>query len=240
MSWLDCDTKNEQGKIVVICLKCVICTKYKEVLKTWRHFSNNCIDGAKTMKTSNIRDHASSNQHNHAMAAFNHRLYSKKALEMHYKTLLLRHVRLSLSTKRKKYWKLLLLSMLWARYFSASLEETEISAMAGRKKKNIGHLPKKYEAKIQSTGKYRRGRPRKQRLKSYQWKLTTRKVCHQRLLKPMMSIHHHHLIFYPAYVNHLFFYHLHPGQYSVLRVMSKYVSYRIVMIRLAQLLRGQG
>lgn len=68
---LDCDTKNEQGKIVVACLKCVVCTKYKEVLKNRRNFSNNWIDGAKTMKTSSIRDHALSDQHIHAMALLN-------------------------------------------------------------------------------------------------------------------------------------------------------------------------
>ena len=33
--------------------------------------------------------------------------------------------------------------------------------MAGRKRKNVGRLPKSYEKKIQSTGKYKRGRPSK-------------------------------------------------------------------------------
>ena len=70
MSWLDCDTRKEQGKVVVTCLKCVVCTKHKEAIKNRRNFNSKWIDGAVTMKTSNIQDHALSDQYIHTMVSF--------------------------------------------------------------------------------------------------------------------------------------------------------------------------
>ena len=54
VSWLDCEKKTEHGKVIVTCLKCVVCTKHKESIKNRRNFNSKWIDGAATMKTSNI------------------------------------------------------------------------------------------------------------------------------------------------------------------------------------------
>ena len=68
ISWLDCEKKTKHGKVIVTCLKCVVCTKHKESIKNRRNFNSKWIDGAATMKTSNIRDHALSDQHTHAFS----------------------------------------------------------------------------------------------------------------------------------------------------------------------------
>ena len=42
--------KTEHGKVIVTCLKCVVCTKHKESIKNRRNFNSKWIDGAATMK----------------------------------------------------------------------------------------------------------------------------------------------------------------------------------------------
>ena len=68
VSWLECETETVGGKRTVCCLKCTVCMKFKDVLRHRRNFNECWVTGANTLKTSNIRDHAQSEQHAHAMA----------------------------------------------------------------------------------------------------------------------------------------------------------------------------
>ena len=67
ISWLDCDTRLIEGKRVVTKLKCRICAKHKARISGRKHFSPKWIEGAESIRTSNIRDHANADQHIHAM-----------------------------------------------------------------------------------------------------------------------------------------------------------------------------
>ena len=67
MSWLDCETEVCAGVKYVTKLKCRICTKFQERIIGKRNFSQKWIDGADSVRTTNIRDHAKSEQHCHAM-----------------------------------------------------------------------------------------------------------------------------------------------------------------------------
>ena len=67
LSWLDCDMRVSDGKKVVMKLKCKICNKFKSRICGRKHFSEKWILGADSIKTSNIRDHAKSDQHITAM-----------------------------------------------------------------------------------------------------------------------------------------------------------------------------
>jgi len=53
--------------MVVTRLKCKVCTKHKARISGRKHFSNKWIEGAESVRTSNIRDHANADQHIHAM-----------------------------------------------------------------------------------------------------------------------------------------------------------------------------
>ena len=66
--WLNCESSVEAGTKVVRKLKCAVCTKFRSSILHKRNFSDNWISGANSVRTSNIRDHASSEQHIHAMA----------------------------------------------------------------------------------------------------------------------------------------------------------------------------
>lgn len=68
VSWLECDTETKSGMQIVTCLKHTICTKFKDVLRHQRNFNKCWLTEANTMKTSNLRDHAQSEQHIYAMA----------------------------------------------------------------------------------------------------------------------------------------------------------------------------
>ena len=68
ITWLDCETVVEGGTKVVKKLKCKVCTKFRSQILCKRNFSDQWISGADFVRISNIRDHASSEQHNHAMA----------------------------------------------------------------------------------------------------------------------------------------------------------------------------
>ena len=52
-----------KGEKVVTKLKCKGCTKHK----LRKHFSNKWIEGAGSIRTSNIRDHINADQHVHVM-----------------------------------------------------------------------------------------------------------------------------------------------------------------------------
>ena len=67
LSWLDCDTRLIEEKKVVTTLKCKVCAKHKLRVNGRKHFSTKWTEGADSMKTSNIRDHANADQYIHAM-----------------------------------------------------------------------------------------------------------------------------------------------------------------------------
>jgi len=60
ITWLDCDTCLIDGKRVVTKLKCKVCNKLKSKIIEKKHFSDKWIEGADSLRTGNIRDHADS------------------------------------------------------------------------------------------------------------------------------------------------------------------------------------
>ena len=64
ITWLDCVTS---GKKEVVALRCTVCYRFKERIQSSRNFSDKWIVGADSLRTSNIRDHAKTNQHYLAM-----------------------------------------------------------------------------------------------------------------------------------------------------------------------------
>ena len=67
VSWLDCETSVEAGSRVVTELKCRVCAKFRSKIIGKKNFSDKWIDGAESLRTINVVDHAKSNQHTHAM-----------------------------------------------------------------------------------------------------------------------------------------------------------------------------
>ena len=67
MSWMTCETVTEGRQKVISKLKCKVCDKHKSKLNGRKHFSDRWIVGAESLKTNNIRDHASCEQHQEAM-----------------------------------------------------------------------------------------------------------------------------------------------------------------------------
>lgn len=68
MAWLDCDSSSNKGsKKTVERLKCKVCVMYKAKLASSKYFSDKWIVGAGSVRTSNVRDHARSEQHIQAM-----------------------------------------------------------------------------------------------------------------------------------------------------------------------------
>ena len=67
LTWLDSDTFWENGEKFVDKLKCKVCRKYQERIISKRNFSRNWIEGANSVRTTNVVDHAKSEQHHHAM-----------------------------------------------------------------------------------------------------------------------------------------------------------------------------
>ena len=67
VTWLECDTEVSGKKKIVTKLRCGVCAQFKERIATRRNFSEKCLLGAESVRTSNIRDHAKADQHTHAM-----------------------------------------------------------------------------------------------------------------------------------------------------------------------------
>ena len=67
ISWLDCDVRNERVKKVVTKLKCKACIRFESKIVGRRNYSNKWIVGADSVRTSNIKDHARTDQHSHAI-----------------------------------------------------------------------------------------------------------------------------------------------------------------------------
>ena len=68
ISWLDCDVTGKEAKRIVDRLKCKVCLKYKSRIESRRNYSDKWLVGAESIRTSNIRDHARSDQHLYAMS----------------------------------------------------------------------------------------------------------------------------------------------------------------------------
>ena len=69
LSWLHCDPDNEDKSLVSL-LWCALCRKYQAKIAGHKNFSQSWIDGSCNHKTSNITDHAKSEQHKSAMKLF--------------------------------------------------------------------------------------------------------------------------------------------------------------------------
>ena len=68
VTWLGCETEMAGGKRYVTRLNCTICAKYKlRIMGRW-NYSDRWIAGVDSLRTSYIRDHAHSDQHEHAMS----------------------------------------------------------------------------------------------------------------------------------------------------------------------------
>ena len=66
--WLACKTEMAGGKRWVKRLNCTLCKKYKEWISGRRNYSERWISGAGSLPTSNIKDHAHSDQHQHVIS----------------------------------------------------------------------------------------------------------------------------------------------------------------------------
>ena len=80
MTWLDCETETEAGTKVVTTLKCRLCSKYRDRIVGRKNFSDKWITGADSVRTTNVRDHAKSDQHAHAMNLHRRELARSKGL----------------------------------------------------------------------------------------------------------------------------------------------------------------
>ena len=80
MTWLGCETENEAGVKVVTSLKCRMCSKYKANIMGRKNFNEKWIAGADSVKTTNLRDHAKSDQHGHAINLHRRDLARSKGL----------------------------------------------------------------------------------------------------------------------------------------------------------------
>ena len=67
LSWLHCDVGKEDKTIVEV-LWCEACRKHEERITGMKNFSRVWITGSSNQKTSNVVDHATSEQHRVAMA----------------------------------------------------------------------------------------------------------------------------------------------------------------------------
>ena len=79
MSWLCC-SMDRLDKSLVCTLWCEVCHKYEKRIKSKKNFSRAWIGGSYNQKTSNVMDHASSEQHKVAMAIL-HREQAKNVKE---------------------------------------------------------------------------------------------------------------------------------------------------------------
>ena len=71
MTWLECEaTTNSAGKRVIDTLKCKVCTKFKNQIQSKRNYSDRWVEGAASLRLSNIKDHAKADQHVYAMTLF--------------------------------------------------------------------------------------------------------------------------------------------------------------------------
>ena len=63
MSWLLCTSEVDGGKKVVSQLKCKVCIDFADRIRSSKNFSDKWIVEADSVRISNVRDHAQSDQH---------------------------------------------------------------------------------------------------------------------------------------------------------------------------------
>ena len=63
VTWLDCEMITVNGKKTVTKLKCKLCIRCVVKLRGCKYFSSKWINSAQSIRTSNVRDHAHSEQH---------------------------------------------------------------------------------------------------------------------------------------------------------------------------------
>ena len=63
-------------------LKGSVCKNFRSRILSRRNFSKRWISGAESIRTSNIRDHAQSEQHVHAMSLFNEEIQRRKGVSV--------------------------------------------------------------------------------------------------------------------------------------------------------------
>ena len=68
MTWLDCSSKKERGKKVVVQLKCKVCSDFVEKHQREKNFSEKWIVGADSVRLCNVHDHVQNNQHTHSIS----------------------------------------------------------------------------------------------------------------------------------------------------------------------------
>ena len=83
ITWLGCKTLLVSGKKIVDKLLCAICKQFKNSISSTRNFSYKWIDGADSIRTSNIKDHTQSQQHINAMQLFSREHAKEKSLSIH-------------------------------------------------------------------------------------------------------------------------------------------------------------
>ena len=67
MSWLECETAGVGTRKSVVKLRCKVCTKFVAKIEGRRNYSDKWVVGADSVRTSNIKDHSTSDMHTHAM-----------------------------------------------------------------------------------------------------------------------------------------------------------------------------
>ena len=68
VTWLDCDMELSGRKKIVTNLRCSVLAKFKTRIATRRNFSERWLLGAKSVRTSNVRNYARADQHIYAMS----------------------------------------------------------------------------------------------------------------------------------------------------------------------------
>ena len=58
----------EAGEKIVTKLRCHMCTKHQHSIEERKNYSEKWVTGAESVRTTNVTDHAKSDQHVHAMS----------------------------------------------------------------------------------------------------------------------------------------------------------------------------
>ena len=66
--WLCCSTEKKNNKMIVTELRCKVCAEHEDAISGAKNFSDKWIYGAESVRISNVRDHAKSDQHARAMS----------------------------------------------------------------------------------------------------------------------------------------------------------------------------
>ena len=80
-SWLECETSGIGTEKVVEILKCKVCILFKSKIETRRNYSDRWIIGASSVHTSNIRDHAHSDQRIHSVMLLRESLARSRGMD---------------------------------------------------------------------------------------------------------------------------------------------------------------